>query len=704
MITRKMLLLSVSLIAILFSSTLSVAIPITPRAYAQQKVPGANWEFLNGDQFNTNSNPQTQINKDNVELLELKWIFPIPTSASSSKFIGAPFAGQESAQTPPLVVDGIVYIYTNFGVVYALDGKDGRIVWSKAIEFNYTASRELLPLYSQLGGHMHGLNYIDGKIWVPSLGCSFTALDALTGAVKFQIKNICKDVPGNAGYYEAAAASHPPKIVKRDNVLIWAIGSAHEGRVGGRAFVAGYDLNTGNLLWRFFLAPPSSGDPEWAVKIADKGWIQGVKASDILARCPDCLRNDWGKMGDNQGLSNVWGSFVADEETGIVYMGTSQPGPDYNATFRPGPNLFGSSVIALRAKTGELVWWYQTTTHDLWDYDCSWNTILGKIGERKAIFKGCKNGVVHALDAANGAPIWTFRGPNIKYCDFCKFYERDLYNPVTYTQKWMEFPNVAKPHWMNPQPSGGIESDIAFDGKRVYAGIMNNPTWRYTTNAPTQAQALRGGRDSASPPPPNTPVFNSTLYAIDIATGRTAWSFYTPDFGFRGGIMVSAGVVFMHSPDSNLYMLESETGKLISKKFFGQPLLVQPTIGATADGKMRLYIVFGRSGFGAIGQPVPGALMSFGLPDKITQPQVITKEVIKEVPKEVVKEVVKEVPRDVIKEVIKEVPKEVVKEVPKEVTKTVTVETISPISYAVIGVGVVLIVVAGVMMSRRKKV
>ena len=75
--------------------------------------------------------------------------------------------------------------------------------------------------------------------------------------------------------------------------------------------------------------------------------------------------------------------------------------------------------------------------------------------------------------------------------------------------------------------------------------------------------------------------------------------------------------------------------------------------------------------------------MAFGLPDKLPEPQVI----IKEVPKEVIKEVVKEV----------------VKEVPKEVTKTVTVETVSPISYAAIGVSVVILVIAGVLFTRRKK-
>ena len=66
-------------------------------------------------------------------------------------------------------------------------------------------------------------------------------------------------------------------------------------------------------------------------------------------------------------------------------------------------------------------------------------------------------------------------------------------------------------------------------------------------------------------------------------------------------------------------------------------------------------------------------------PDELPQPQVVTKEVIKEVPKEVIKEV------------------------PKEVTKTVTVETISPVTYAILGVSVILVVIAGVLFSRRKK-
>ena len=102
---------------------------------------------------------------------------------------------------------------------------------------------------------------------------------------------------------------------------------------------------------------------------------------------------------------------------------------------------------------------------------------------------------------------------------------------------------------------------------------------------------------------------------------------------------------------------------------------------STKDGKMRVFLHVGGGGgsYFANNLAIDGTLVALGLPDNLPQPQIVTKEVIKEI----------------VKEVIKEVPKEVVKEV--------TVETISPISYAAIGIGVVLVVISGVLFSRRKK-
>lgn len=131
--------------------------------------------------------------------------------------------------------------------------------------------------------------------------------------------------------------------------------------------------------------------------------------------------------------------------------------------------------------------------------------------------------------------------------------------------------------------------------------------------------------------------------------------------------------VIMENTNGVQRALDADTGKVLYEQMLGNPATVLPTFGADSDGKMKVFRVIGSSG-------APSGIVAYGLPDKVPEPQVVTKELIKEVPKEVIKEV------------------------PKEVTKTVTVETISPISYAAIGIGVVMIVIGGVLFSRRKKV
>ncbi|HEY4673803.1 MAG TPA: PQQ-binding-like beta-propeller repeat protein, partial [Nitrososphaerales archaeon] len=245
------------------------------------------------------------------------------------------------------------------------------------------------------------------------------------------------------------------------------------------------------------------------------------------------------------------------------------------------------------------------------------------------------------------------------------------------------------------------------DGKRVYVATFNQMG---THNfGPVRAFGNNGvgGTPRTAFPQQTEWVVETNVDAVDVNTGRRIWNFRLEGVTYRGGLTVTGGMVLAYTTDGNLRLIDADTGKLVAEKFFGVPVSVQPTVGATKDGKMRIFVHVGGGG-GILGGSgalqVDGTLVAFGLPDRLPQPQVITKEVIKEVPKEVVKEVVKEVIKEVPKEIIKEVPKEVIKEVPKEIIKEVTVETISPISYAAIGIGVVLVVISGVLFSRRKKV
>ena len=231
-----------------------------------------------------------------------------------------------------------------------------------------------------------------------------------------------------------------------------------------------------------------------------------------------------------------------------------------------------------------------------------------------------------------------------------------------------------------------IESDIAYDGKHVYFAAHNAPrnlTINNVRDFGNQGSAVYFGAEER----------NVTVFAVDVNTGETAWEFFIEPGAFRGGILVTGGVVYAYASDGNLYMLDSDTGELLSKKFFGIPVNVAPTVGAGDDGKHRIGLhVGGGGGFVFRGHgTAPGTFATFGLPDELPrsiaaapaagEERIVEVEKIVEVPGE-----------ERIVEVEKIVEKEIV----------TTEEVISPVSYVAIGLGVVLIVVAGVLFQRSK--
>ncbi|MBI4257813.1 MAG: PQQ-binding-like beta-propeller repeat protein, partial [Thaumarchaeota archaeon] len=670
----------VSVIAILVFSTVFAAIPTIPRASAQQQVPGKNWENVNYDIFSTNFSPQTQINKDNIQFTELQWIFAFPPAPAAG--IGG-YAGFREGPGTPFVIDGVVIVPTNFGAIYALDAGNGKQVWVYNTQLDFKADvAKGYKIRASLPGHLHGISYFEGKLWLPTASCDIHVVDINTGKLLRKVENLCANVPGNVGWYKGAQ-SYGPVFYKKDRVAVIPAGVVSEGVDSGRGFIAGVNIDTGELLWRFFVLPEQcKSDPEWTLRVADKGWIQGIRASTLPR---EVLLNDWHYQGfvtckDGQsaaGAGAAWGQWAVDEDTGIVYAATAQPSPDWNATYRPGPNVFSDSVVALKATTGELVWWHQTTAHDLWDWDCAWNTVMGKatIGgsEKKVVYKGCKNGRMHAFDAATGELIWKFDAPTIKRAPHSQLL--DPRDPAAMKKGWLNAPDTG-PTWQNPPSAGSIESDVSLAYGNIYVATYN--FWNYLKAAPVEPTQLSSAGRTAVPAP-ETRASNTTIYALDAATGQPKWSFFSDGSGYRGGLVATGGLIYASLVNGNLYALDAQTGKLVSQKRFGVPLPQPPIFGADAKGKMMMFQAFGGGIGSVVGANVPGAIMAFGLPDKPIEP--------------VIKEVVKEV----------QVPKEVIKEVTKEVTKTVTVETVSPVSYAIIGVGVVLVVIAGVMMSRRKK-
>ncbi len=329
---------AISVIMILvISTTLGVfAVPRPASADAPTADTGANWQYINYNLNGTNYSPQTAISPSNVGNLVMNWTVPMPQTDPTWSSVNvrncypncAQWSVEPGTDTPPLVVQGIVYVATNQGVVYALNAANGAQVWSKTVTANYTAALKTVPLIeSQVGAgvlspcsstscgynntfwcsstvnpsancrspvqHKHGINYLtipykgtdQGIISVTGFDCEVWGFAAITGDVAYHITNICSGVPGNGnGAFPATYSSDPPEYY--NGMLVYVMGGYTD--MGGRSFIVAYNatqvLNagakgfdggypSGHQLWQVFLQPPASGDSQWDYENCSVGWV-----------------------------------------------------------------------------------------------------------------------------------------------------------------------------------------------------------------------------------------------------------------------------------------------------------------------------------------------------------------------------------------------------------------------------------------------
>ena len=618
-----------------------------------------NWEFVNHDQWGTNYSPQNYINSDNVHLLELKWTYPFPPASEFLRYQQGGIAF-EGVITPPLIIDGDVFVSSNMKNVYSFDAKSGNMNWIRIYEHDWDKAKTELPEVAGGAPHIHGLQFVDEMLFTSTLNCSVEALNYKSGNPIFEIDKICSNVEGNnyswpmyQGIGKYGSPSHPGPIYQKDNILVVAITGATAAWGGGRAFIDGYDLDFDppKRLWRTFLAPPAEGDPEWALHECDKGWFfsypewkesgrMGIPCSEVPQ---ENLMNDWGVPKHYiSSVAAVWGQMALDQETGIVYFGTGNQGGWPNQTLTTGPNLYSAATLAVDVKTGNIVWWYQQVTRDMVEGDSSWNTILTELtidGEkRKAIIKYSVTGLLWALDASTGEPLWIFESPLLKSrvdpdgvtrgrtsghpCIGCDPKSQDGYwnNVLSYydmqEKKWLNYPSKDR-FYIIPLRAG--EADIAYNEKEDIVIFPLSLGW--------DASAKAGNHKGIGVPPGeynlNYPKQkqNTTILAIDANTGKEIWSYFIDGVAFRGGIIATEDLVIIPAADGNLYILNGITGELLHKIFLNTPLTTQPTIGKNSNGEFQIYVINGGRGRQEVGglahNQIPGSLIALGISEEI---------------------------------------------------------------------------------------
>jgi PQQ-dependent dehydrogenase (methanol/ethanol family) len=222
-----------------------------------------------------------------------------------------------------------------------------------------------------------GVAVYEGKVYFGTLDGRLVALDAATGAKVWEVLT----VDPNRSYTITGA----PRVV--DGKILIGNGGAE---LGVRGYVSAYDAETGALVWRFFTVP---GDPRKPFE------------SPALAKAAKTWSGEWWRAG---GGGTVWDSIAYDPELGLVYVGVGNGSPwaRKHRSAGKGDNLFLSSIVALRADTGEYVWHFQTTPGDNWDYTATQHMILAELPiggrARKVLMQAPKNGFFYVIDRETG--------------------------------------------------------------------------------------------------------------------------------------------------------------------------------------------------------------------------------------------------------------------------------------------------------------
>ena len=620
----------------------------------------ANWASANGNTLNQNYNPQNLINSSNVQHLGLSWLFPLPTHPTALLSV----AGGLGVDTAPLIINGTVYATTQYGQVFALNAANGNVLWTDILPIlpNSTAGQGAESLYLHLhdGAEQFTTKLFGGTptYWISAPDHKVYAINAATG--KYQLnfsyygKGGVTEIAGNNPLSVYSASTSNIVIDQNRGVMVASMLSFSYASAA-RCFYRGWNLlvNPPQLMWTSYCTPPQPGsnlpvDPNWDVEQVNKmvgAWVfkgygtnnpggyGGPEGADNLKTLtPSTLNatlfNDWGYIqspacnasdgGASPGATGAgWGSpWIVDEKTGLAYVNTGNKGP-YDSACTPGPDLWAAAVMAINDTTGQWVWGFQVVPHDLWDWDCSWWQALGNETingvSTEVLWKTCKSGYLVELNAATGALIWSWTPPTnfIARCEYCY-----MLDPLNATQMSYPFFNPSlQPTVMFPSAAAEFEAESAYSPTLNFLFLAGQDVPSFARYVPQNLTnyGKTAGVDFPALAAYLTTSDNTTVFAVNAATGQMVWSHFIATQGYRGGLSTSGNVVYLTLSSGDIQMLNAQTGALIKDLYIGGPLNVLPSIGATSSGQMEVIFPI-TAGVVTWGTSVPGDIVALTLP------------------------------------------------------------------------------------------
>lgn len=638
----------------------------SPSAVSQSVPQADDWPSYGHDRGGHRHSPLAQITPANVAGLAPAWTYHMkpPAAAAAVDPAAAAQAAAEAtgsqrpsaggfiaSQATPLVVDGRMFLTTPYGRAVALDPATGTELWVSEVAG-----------VGQLS--LRGVEYWAGdtatapRIFFGTRGGRLVALDAATGArasgfgtdgiVDLRTPEVLQGArPGSYGMTS-------PPIVFEDLVIT---GSAVQEfpPLGLAGDVRAWDARTGALVWTFH-SVPREGEP------GRQTWADGSAT--------------------NRSGVNAWGFITVDEARGLAFIPFGAPAFDRYGGDRVGDNLYGTSLVAVDARTGGYRWHYQVVHHDIWDNDLQAAPLLFDQpmpggGTRPAVALTSKNGLLFILDRETGQPLLPVEERPFPASDVpgevasptqpiplaTPPLVRTTFDIATDVATLTPELEATCRAWIaeHQMIAGGLYVPIALGRNTInFPGLQGGANWGgmshdparglliVNTNELGQVTSLVPAAEGSPLPYTRGPVSGrfqpagtrllcqqppwGNLTAIDTASGAIAWSVplgvtdelpeavrQTGRPNIGGAITTAAGVTFIGATDDARFRaFDTASGRILWEAVLPAAAHATPITYAGADG--RQFVAITATGGSFLGSPiVSDAVIAFALPVE-TQP------------------------------------------------------------------------------------
>ncbi len=513
--------------------------------------------------------------------------------------------GQEAT---PLLIDGTLYTTTAWSKVIAVDAVTGALKWQYDPEVpGETAVKACCDVVNR------GAAYFDGKIYSATLDGRLIALDAKTGKLVWSVETLDDVWP-----YTITGA---PRIA--NGKVIIGNGGAD---LGARGYVTAYDAQSGKQVWRFYTVP---GDPE-------KG-PDGAASDEVLkAKAAPTWTGSYWKYG---GGGTVWDAIVYDPELNQLYLGVGNGSP-WNHRIRSdgkGDNLFLTSIVALDPDTGKYLWHYQQNPGETWDFTATQPIILADLKiegqDRKVLMQAPKNGFFYVIDRRTGKLI---SARNFVPTTWAKEIDLKTGRPIETANARYPDPEVGLPgspgaHSWQPMAYSPDTGLVYIPAQSIPFLYLEDKSFRFRPGA------WNLGIDMNAAPLPDTPeaikvareALSGALIAWNPVTQTMAWK-VDHQRPVNGGVLATAGnLVFQGQSSGILSAYDAVNGKELWR-FDTQSGVVAAPMSYKIGDTQYLVVMAGYGGAMALALPnfyeprprMQGRLLAFKLDGKakLTEP------------------------------------------------------------------------------------